>query len=92
MNPLQKHLSYSGEWNLGLQSLIGREVPYVMSNINKQLKKVCGKEPEMDKRLHNSAGEHLKGFQIRRYETVEWNSLCMKWTKSYTCFLSQINI
>lgn len=56
--------SYSVEWNFGLQPLVGHEVPYVMSNINKQLKKVCGKEPEMDKRLRNSTAEDSESSQI----------------------------
>lgn len=56
--------SYGAEWNFGLKPLVGHEVPYVMSNINKQLEKVCGKEPEMDKRLCNSRAEGSESSQI----------------------------
>lgn len=40
--------SHSVKRNHSLQLLVGREVPHVMSNINKHLKEVCGKEPEKD--------------------------------------------
>lgn len=82
MDPLQGRSSYSVERDGSLQALVGSNVPHIMSNINKHLEKVCGKEPGVERKRQCRAPE---GGSDAEQKKINWEDICID-------FLSKVGV